>query len=61
VCNHLYYGLLHQAQARGLRHQTLFVHLPLLPVQVPEGQKVPSQPLEALVEAVRQVIRGCVG
>jgi pyroglutamyl-peptidase len=60
VCNHLYYGLLHQAQTQKLLHQTLFVHLPLLPVQVSEGQKVPSQPLEALVEAVRRVIRGCV-
>jgi pyroglutamyl-peptidase len=60
VCNHLYYGLLHRADTSALRHQTLFVHLPLLPVQVPAGQKWPSQPLEALVEAVRQVIRACV-
>jgi pyroglutamyl-peptidase len=61
VCNHLYYGLLHRAQTWGLPHQTLFVHLPLLPVQVPRGQRWPSLPLEMLIEAVRRVIAGCVG
>jgi pyroglutamyl-peptidase len=60
VCNHLYYGLLYRAERTAWEHQILFVHLPLLPGQVPLDQKWPSQPLEVLVEAVRQVIRGCV-
>jgi pyroglutamyl-peptidase len=64
VCNHLYYGLLHRSVEVGSTHQTLFVHLPLLPNQVPDAThqvpRAPSQPLEHLVEAVRQVIRVCL-
>jgi pyroglutamyl-peptidase len=56
VCNHLYFGLLHRAETAALTHQTLFVHLPLLPHQVPADQKWPSQPLDVLVAAVCHVI-----
>src|SRR5262249_34341567 len=60
VCNHLYYGLLHRATVAGLSHQTLFLHLPLLPQQVPAGSPWPSRPLEQLTEGVRRAIRVCV-
>jgi pyroglutamyl-peptidase len=63
VCNHLYYDLLHRSARSGAPHATLFVHLPLLPEQVPEQQrdKMPSRPLEELAEGVRVVIEACVG
>ena len=50
VCNHLYYHLLHH------RLPALFVHLPLLPGQVPPKAKSPWLPLEALVAGVRQIL-----
>ncbi len=61
VCNHLYYQLLHRARAAGLAHQTLFVHLPLLPEQVPAGKEWPSLPLATLAAAVREVVLACGG
>jgi pyroglutamyl-peptidase len=60
VCNHLYFGLLHRAGELGATHRTLFVHLPLLPNQVPAGRQALSQSLPKLVEAVRQVILACL-
>jgi pyroglutamyl-peptidase len=60
VCNHLYYGLLHRAAVAGLSHQTLFLHLPLLLQQVPNGVAFPAQPLPVLVEGVRRAIRVCL-
>jgi pyroglutamyl-peptidase len=60
VCNHLFYGLLHQAAVTGSAHQTGFLHLPLLPGQVDPKKNQPSWPLERLVEGVRQAIRACV-
>jgi pyroglutamyl-peptidase len=59
VCNHLYYHLLHRAAEAGLAHQTLFVHLPLLPEQVPAGVRFPSQPLALLARAVACVVEAC--
>jgi pyroglutamyl-peptidase len=60
VCNHLFYGLLHRAARAGCRHQTGFLHLPLLPQQVRPGQKTPSCGLAQLVEGVRRAIAACV-
>jgi pyroglutamyl-peptidase len=60
VCNHLYYGLLHRAAVAGLSHHTLFLHLPLLPQQVPDGIAWPARPLEVLAEGVRRAIRVCL-
>jgi pyroglutamyl-peptidase len=59
VCNHLFYGLLHHAAVAGRAHQTGFLHLPLLPQQVPAGAKLPSRPLDLLVEGVRWAMLAC--
>lgn len=60
VCNHLYYGLLHRAALAGAAQQTVFLHLPLLPMQVPAKARIPARELEELVEGVGHVIRTCV-
>ena len=60
VCNHLYYSLLHRARAARPALRVLFVHLPLLPEQVPASANLPSRPLDDLVKAVLEVVRGCV-
>jgi pyroglutamyl-peptidase len=60
VCNHLYYGLLHEAALARAAHQTVFLHLPLLAVQVPARARTPARDLEELVEGVRRVVGACV-
>jgi pyroglutamyl-peptidase len=64
VCNHFFYGLLHRAALVGATHRTAFLHIPLLPGQVPAtrpGRKPqPSCPLEQLVEAVGAAVAACV-
>jgi pyroglutamyl-peptidase len=59
VCNHLYYSLLHRAHVNGAAPTVLFVHLPLLPAQVPPKIKLPSRPLEEMVTTVGVVLRLC--
>jgi pyroglutamyl-peptidase len=59
VCNHLYYGLLHRTELARESHQIGFIHLPVLPEQVPAGQKWPSLPREVLAEGVRRAIAVC--
>jgi pyroglutamyl-peptidase len=60
VCNHLFYGLLHRAAISGHRHQTGFLHLPLLPQQVDAKRPQPAWPLDRLVEGVRRAILACL-
>jgi pyroglutamyl-peptidase len=59
VCNHLFYGLLHRAARLGSTHLTGFLHLPLLPQQVPAGNGTPTRPLDVLVEGVRRAVVAC--
>jgi pyroglutamyl-peptidase len=59
VCNHLFYGLLHRAGVAGHRHQTGFIHLPLLSSQVSRRTGGASMNLEQLVESIRLAITAC--
>jgi pyroglutamyl-peptidase len=59
VCNHLYYHLLHRAHASRPAPPVLFVHLPLLPEQVPAKVKLPSRPLDDLVKTVQALLGLC--
>jgi pyroglutamyl-peptidase len=61
VCNHLYYQLLHRRRTSAPDLGALFVHVPLLPEQVPAGRWVPSLALADQVACVGAVIRACVG
>jgi pyroglutamyl-peptidase len=58
VCNHVFYGLMRTAEARGLRAG--FVHVPLLPEQAARMARgpvmPPSMPLEDMVRGLRLVI-----
>jgi pyroglutamyl-peptidase len=58
VCNHLFYGLLHQAREAGHPHQTGFLHLPLLPGQA--GGRGASMGLEQLAAGVRLAVAACL-
>ncbi len=60
VCNHLFYGLLHRSAVGGARHQTGFLHLPLLPKQIDPKKPQPAWPLERIVEGVRRAILACL-
>lgn len=58
--NHLYYHLLHRAREARAGHQTLFVHLPVLPEQA-AGKGWPSLGLKVMTDCVREVIAECMG
>ncbi|HEV3263433.1 MAG TPA: hypothetical protein VG013_41745 [Gemmataceae bacterium] len=57
VCNHLLYGLLHQAAVTARPHRTGFIHLPLLPGQARRGQ--PARSVQQMAEGIRQAIITC--
>jgi pyroglutamyl-peptidase len=61
VCNHLYYSLLLRSATAGQAPRVLFVHLPLLPAQVPAKLKLPSRPLDELARTVGELLRLCGG
>ncbi len=54
VCNHVFYGLMERAQARGIRAG--FVHVPLIPEQLEAGSTSPTLALDAIVRALRIVV-----
>lgn len=62
VCNHLFYGLLHRATTSGRPPQVGFLHLPLLPAQVPFWRRVcwPYPSPERMADAVRWAIAVCL-
>lgn len=61
VCNHLYYSLLLRARQAAAAPRVLFVHLPLLPEQVPAGTKLPSRPADEMARTVVELLRLCGG
>lgn len=58
VCNHVFYGLMHEIalHRRGVRGG--FVHVPYLPEQAKAGQ--PSLPFETMTQAVRVLIETAI-
>ena len=55
VCNHVFYGLMHLAAARGHPFRAGFLHVPRLPQQAPDG-KAPHLALDDIVRGVRIVL-----
>ncbi len=56
VCNHLFYGLMHQLRAvPGVRGG--FIHIPYLPAQAARFPGAPSMALDTLVEALRIAVK----
>ncbi|EKB1964403.1 pyroglutamyl-peptidase I [Vibrio parahaemolyticus] len=52
VCNHLFYGVQHYLRGKSIRHG--FVHIPLLPEQVTDGNH-PSMSLDMIVAGLKLV------
>ena len=55
VCNHVFYGLMHLAAARGHPFRAGLLHVPRLPQQAPDG-KAPHMALDDIVRGVLVVL-----
>ena len=55
VCNDVFYGLMHLIATRRPRVRGGFVHVPLMPVQAPAGDR-PTMPLRSAAAALRLVV-----
>jgi pyroglutamyl-peptidase len=53
VCNHVFYGLMHEAGHRQSLERAGFIHLPYLPEQVMRYLKVPAMSLATQLRAMR--------
>ena len=54
VCNHVFYGLMRLAEARGHRFRAGFLHVPALRGRA--GNAAPALPLEAIVQGIATVL-----
>jgi pyroglutamyl-peptidase len=57
VCNHVFYGLMHQAHEWGTTMRAGFIHIQYLPQQVAAKPGAPSMALASVIEALRIAIR----
>lgn len=57
VCNHVFYGLMHQAHEWGTTMRAGFIHIPYLPQQAAAKPGSPSMALESVIEGLRIAIR----
>jgi len=57
LCNHVFYGLMHQAADWGTTMRAGFIHIPYLPQQAIGKAGAPSMALDSMVEALRIAIR----
>jgi pyroglutamyl-peptidase len=56
VCNHLFYGLMHQAALRNHRLRGGFLHIPYLPQQAVRHAGAPSMAIEHIVQAIEIIL-----
>jgi len=56
LCNHVFYGLMHEAAAAGARFRGGFLHVPYLPSQAARHPGTPSMALEQIVEGIEIVL-----
>ena len=56
LCNHVFYGLMHEAAAGGHRFRGGFLHVPYLPSQAARLPGAPSMALEQIVEGIEIVL-----
>ncbi|HEX8404094.1 MAG TPA: pyroglutamyl-peptidase I [Duganella sp.] len=61
VCNHVFYGLMHQASEWGTTMRAGFIHIPYLPQQAARHPGTASMKLEDMVEGLRIAIRTTLG
>jgi len=56
LCNHVFYGLMHEAASRGGRFRGGFLHVPYLPSQAAGQPGAPSMALEQIVEGIEIIL-----
>ncbi len=52
VCNHVFYGLMHQLHVEGNKRRGGFIHIPYLPEQAARNSGQPSMSLEMIVRGL---------
>ena len=57
LCNHVFYGLMHEAARRGNGWRGGFLHVPYLPSQAAQQRGTPSMALEQIVEGIEVVLQ----
>jgi len=57
VCNHVFYGLMHQTHEWGTTMRAGFIHIPYLPQQAARHPGTASMKLEDVVEGLRIAVR----
>jgi pyroglutamyl-peptidase len=57
LCNHVFYGLMHEAARSGDAFRAGFLHVPYLPVQAAHVPDAPSMALEQIVEGIEIILR----
>ena len=58
VCNHIFYALQHEL--KGLRINSGFVHLPLVPEQSNQFPNQPTMPLDEMLKGAKELISSCL-
>jgi pyroglutamyl-peptidase len=61
VCNHLFYGLMHQAALRGHSLRGGFLHIPYLPEQAAAHAGAPSMAIEHIVQGIEIILAVSAG
>jgi len=57
LCNHVFYGLMHEAARSGDVFRAGFLHVPYLPAQATHVPGAPSMALEQIVEGIEIILR----
>lgn len=52
VCNHIFYGLMHYIESRGLSARGGFIHVPLIPEQLRDRDELPAMELSDITRAL---------
>jgi pyroglutamyl-peptidase len=56
LCNHVFYGLMHEAATGFARFRGGFLHVPYLPSQAAQQKGMPSMALEQIVEGIKLIL-----
>jgi pyroglutamyl-peptidase len=56
LCNHVFYGLMHEAASSSRRFRGGFLHVPYLPSQAARQPGAPSMALEQIVEGIEIIL-----
>lgn len=57
LCNHVFYGLMHEAARRGGCFRGGFLHVPFLPSQAAQQRGAPSMALDEVVEGIAIILQ----